>query len=229
MKIILLLLTYMIASTLGVIVFNKPAYNLVETSSRSSLAQDFKEFKKIFPKTQIKYLFWKYLLNDSEFQSIVRILNSPEAYLAKMKVLSQPEIIIFRTWVKAQLHLTESSSSEDSSEEIYIFNNSAVSSQTTSGWKGFVDEFAAIYPDEVFKNLIELKVSQNGTFTEFYKRLQTLNAVFERALNFPEVRKIIEELKALGVNFEELEKLFDTKFAGQRLFLLMVSKFMLRI
>jgi len=192
---------------------NHPAYppvNVAPVPPQPTLGQELRELKLLFPKKELGYLIRRYLLNDAEFQGVIRTLNSFEAYMAGISFLRQPEVVA----VRAQLRLANLGSEEDlfSSEELELFNKSPYWANSVYGWQGFINEFLMIYPEYTFQQIIQTKLQQNTELGKFWRQVQGLRLAFDRFLALPGTQNVIMLLQEHGVDTIQLESLIRTQF-----------------
>uniref|UniRef100_A0A1A9VJ53 Uncharacterized protein n=1 Tax=Glossina austeni TaxID=7395 RepID=A0A1A9VJ53_GLOAU len=206
-------LTVCVMSLLAAQLAHNNAVEFSTTSTISTLTQDLEELFHMVPFKSIKRLVTRYLLNDQQFQNIIRIINSNDAHVAYMRFRTQPEVMSFRNWVRVQLMMSggELSSMEESGE-LVIFNRSPFWSSTVYGWQGFVNEFLMYYPQDLLSAHINMKVAENGDFSQFWTRLQSLQIVYERAIAYPEAQRVIAALEDAGVNIAQLDHFIRNLF-----------------
>ncbi|XP_017478982.1 PREDICTED: uncharacterized protein LOC108368609 [Rhagoletis zephyria] len=178
----------------------------------ATLTQDLEQLYRLIPAKPLNKLVIRYLLNDAEFQAIIRIINSHDAFMVRMRLYAQPEIIQFQSWVRSQLMLSGGGSLEfEESEEILsLFNPTPYWS--VYGWQGFFNEFLAYFPQEMLRAQINAKVIQGGSLAQFWEKLKALRPVYERVLAFPESKRIITQLEQNGVNFSQLDQYIRSLF-----------------
>ncbi|XP_054733550.1 uncharacterized protein LOC129241317 [Anastrepha obliqua] len=177
-----------------------------------TLTQDIEELHRLIPSKPLNKLVIRYLLNDAEFQAVIRIINSHDAFMVRMRLYAQPEIIQFQSWVRSQLLLSGGGSFEfEESEEILsLFNPTPYWS--VYGWQGFFNEFLAYFPQEMLRAQINAKVIQGGSLAQFWTKLKALQPVYERVLAFPESKRIIAQLEQNGVNFAQVDQFIRSLF-----------------
>lgn len=177
-----------------------------------TLAQDLEELTVLVPTKMIFKMITRYLMNDAEFQAVVRTLNSYDAFMVRMRVRSQPEILMFQNWVRQQLMLSGGSMELEESMELNIFSMSPYWANSVYGWQGFLNEFMSYYPIDLLRAHINMKITQNGIFAQFWTRVQALKPVYERILAFPETQRLIASLQAAGVDTNQLDQIIRTQF-----------------
>lgn len=172
----------------------------------ATLTQDLEELYRLIPSKPINKLVLRYLLNDAQFQAAIRIINSHDAYMVRMRLYAQPEIIQFQSWVRSQLLLSGGGSLEfEESEEILsLFRPTPYWS--VYGWQGFFNEFLAYFPHEMLRAQIDAKVALGGSLAQFWAKLKALAPVYERVLAFPESKRIIAQLEQNGVNVGQVDQ-----------------------
>ncbi|XP_030372217.1 uncharacterized protein LOC115622422 [Scaptodrosophila lebanonensis] len=171
-----------------------------------NLARDLKSLLRAIPKKQIRDLVHAYLLNDAEFQAVIRAINSIPAYRARQSLLNQPEVRQLILWVGQQLLLSGAGSWEIVDDlEISIFNKYPYWAQTVQGIRGFQLELASIYPVELVRSLLESSGQQSPVLGELWRRLLALKPAYERWLALPQVRTVINRLGALGVDLDGVD------------------------
>ncbi|CAD7002818.1 unnamed protein product [Ceratitis capitata] len=178
----------------------------------ATLTQDLEELYRLIPAKPINKLVIRYLLNDAEFQAAIRIINSHDAYMVRMRLYAQPEIIQFLSWVRSQLMLSGGGSLEfEESEEILsLFRPTPYWS--VYGWQGFFNEFLAYFPHEMLRAQIDAKVMQGGSLAQFWAKLKALAPVYERVLAFPESKRIVAQLEQNGVNIAQVDQFIRSLF-----------------
>ncbi|XP_039966726.1 uncharacterized protein LOC120778792 [Bactrocera tryoni] len=178
----------------------------------ATLTQDIEELYRLIPSKPINKLVIRYLLNDAQFQAAIRIINSHDAYMVRMRLYAQPEIIQFQSWVRSQLLLSGGGSLEfEESEEILsLFRPTPYWS--VYGWQGFFNEFLAYFPHEMLRAQIDAKVAMGGSLAQFWARLKALAPVYERVLAFPESKRIVAQLEQNGVNFGQVDQFIRSLF-----------------
>lgn len=182
-----------------------------------TLAQDLKELFTMLPMLPLSELTTRYLLNDEQFQSFVRIINSLDAYSLQMTFRSQPEFITFMSWVRQQIALSGKFKIKfDEAEEMMsLFNRLPYWANTVYGWQGFVNEFQMYYPEAMIQSHINMKVAQNGIFTQFIQRLRALKPVYDRVVAMPEAQRVIAAMQAKGINTAQLDTFIRNQFGWQ--------------
>lgn len=194
---------------------NKPA--VVPTPPPApTLAQDLDEILRMIPFISIRGLTTRYLLNDEQFQAFVRIINSYDAYITQMRFRSQPEVMAFLAWARSQIMLSGGELQIEESEEfLSIINRTPFWANTVFGWQGFVNEFKLYYPQDMIRTHIQMKVAQNGIFTQFVQRLKALKPVYERVIAMPEAQRVSAALQANGINPADLDTFIRDLFGWQ--------------
>ncbi|XP_061391665.1 uncharacterized protein LOC133327105 [Musca vetustissima] len=181
-----------------------------------TMAQDLDEIMRMINFLQIRQLMSRYLLNDAQFQSFVRIINSQDAYLTYMRFRSQPEVMGFIAWVNAQILLSGGELQLEESEEFMtIFNPTPFWANTVSGWQGFVNEFLFYYPVDMINMHINMKVAQNGIFAQFWLRLKALKPVYDRVIALPEAQRVAAALQLSGIDIIQLDTFIRNTFGWQ--------------
>ncbi|XP_067613166.1 protein G12 [Eurosta solidaginis] len=191
---------------------NAPATAAVGPPPPATLTQDLEELFLLIPSRPLNKLVIRYLLNDEQFQAVVRIINSHDAYMVRMRLKAQPELIQFHAWVRSQLILSGGGSLEfEESEEILrLFNPTPYWS--VYGWQGFFSEFLAYFPYEMLRAHIDAKVMQGGSMAQLWTKVKALLPVYERFLAFPETKRIIAQLEQHGVVFSQLDEFIRSLF-----------------
>ncbi|XP_005190798.1 uncharacterized protein LOC101895222 [Musca domestica] len=181
-----------------------------------TMAQDLDEIVRMVNFLQIRQLMTRYLLNDAQFQGFVRILNSHDAYVTYMRFRSQPEVMAFIAWVNAQILLSGGELQVEESEEFMtIINPTPFWANTVSGWQGFVNEFFFYYPADMISMHINMKVGQNGIFTQFWQRLKALKPVYDRVVAMPEAQRVAAALQLNGIDILQLDTFIRNQFGWQ--------------
>ncbi|KAI8039262.1 hypothetical protein M5D96_007985 [Drosophila gunungcola] len=161
----------------------------------SNFALELKGVIRTVPISQIEKLVQTYLLNDPEFQSLIRAINSVPAFRFYRQFANQPEIFEY-------LEL-----------EIKIFNKYPYWSQIVDGIRGFQSELVQIYPVELIRSLLEPSATQTSAqLAELWRRLVALRPVYERVLATQAGKVITTELQRLGVDVGGLDALIRYQF-----------------
>ncbi|XP_073841253.1 uncharacterized protein [Musca autumnalis] len=181
-----------------------------------TMAQDLTEIMTMINPIQIRQLMARYLLNDAQFQAFVRIINSQDAYMTYMRFRSQPEVLGFLSWVRAQIMLSGGEFQLEESEELMsIINPTPFWANTVFGWQGFVNEFLLYYPEQMIRMHINMKITQNGIFTQFWNRLMALKPVYERVIAMPEAQRVASALQMNGIDTVQLDTFIRNQFGWQ--------------
>ncbi|KAM7358940.1 uncharacterized protein ACRADG_003729 [Cochliomyia hominivorax] len=181
-----------------------------------TLSQDLEEILRMVPLEPIRQLATRYLLNDEQFQAFVRIINSNDAYITQMRFRSQPEVMRFLNWVRHQIALSGGELQLEESEEIFsIINRTPFWSNTVFGWQGLINEFLLYYPEDMIHTHIQMKVAQNGIFTQFIQRLKALKPVFDRVTALPEAQRVVAALNASGIDVVALDTFIRNQLGWQ--------------
>lgn len=183
---------------------------------RNTLAQDLDEILRIIPLKPIQQLAIRYLLNDAQFQTFVRLINSYDGYLIQMRFRTQPEVLNLTSWVRSQIILSGGElQSEESNESLRIVNRKPFWSQNVYGWQGFVNEFLLYYPEAQLHAHIQAKIALNGPFAELVRRVNALKPVYERVIALPEAQRLIAALEANGINTADIDRFIRNQFGWQ--------------
>ncbi|KAM7364113.1 protein G12-like [Cochliomyia hominivorax] len=184
---------------------------------RNTLPQDLDEILRLIPKKPIQQLIIRYLLNDAQFQSLVRLINSRDGYVTLMRFRTQPEVLQLTNWLRTQLLLSGGDFlSDESNESLKIINRTPFWSQNVYGWQGFVNEFLLYYPEDLIRSHIQLKVAQNGVFAELVQRVKALKPVYERIIALPETQRLIAALEQNGINTADIDTFIRNQFGWQQ-------------
>ncbi|XP_005190799.1 uncharacterized protein LOC101895396 [Musca domestica] len=195
---------------------NGPAVVIPTPPPAPTLSQDLTEILAMLNPIQIRQLMTRYLLNDAQFQAFVRIINSQDAFMTYMRFRSQPEVLTFLSWVRTQIMLSGGEFQlEESEEPMTIINPVPFWANTVFGWQGFANEFLLYYPDNVIRTHINMKVAQNGIFTQFWHRLNALKPVYERVIALPEAQRVAAALQKNGIDVVQLDNFIRNQFGWQ--------------
>ncbi|XP_016994151.3 uncharacterized protein mat [Drosophila takahashii] len=181
----------------------------------SNFALELRAVIRSVPKDKIEKLIQTYLLNDIEFQGLIRAVNSLPAYRLYRQFINQPEVRQLQQWITQQLILSGGSPKifEYLELEIKIFNKYPYWSQIVNGIRGFQTEFVQIYPVQLIRTLLEPSASQTSPLlSELWRRLVALRPVYERVLATPPGKVIAAELQRLGVDVGGLDALIRYQF-----------------
>ncbi|XP_023292758.2 uncharacterized protein LOC111676100 [Lucilia cuprina] len=183
----------------------------------NTLAQDLDEIKRLIPTKPIQQLAIRYLLNDAQFQTFVRLINSQDGYMTLMRFRSQPEVMRLTSWIRSQIILSAVElESDESNESLRIINRSPFWSQNVYGWQGFVNEFLLYYPEDMIRMHVQTKVAQNGIFAQFIQRVRDLKPVYDRIIALPEAQRLISKLQANGIDTVGLDTFIRNQFGWQQ-------------
>ncbi|XP_043649210.1 uncharacterized protein LOC122617424 [Drosophila teissieri] len=182
---------------------------------QNNFALELKAVIRQIPVDIIEKLVQKYLLNDIEFQGLIRAINSLPAYRFYRQLVNQPEVRLLQQWITQQLILSGGGPKIfDSLElEIKIFNKYPYWSQIVSGIQGFQTEFVQIYPVQLIRSLLEPSATQaSPQLSELWRRLVALRPVYDRVLATPPGKVITAELQRLGVDVGGVDALIRYQF-----------------
>lgn len=172
------------------------------------LAQDLMDIYGLIQFKPMNQLFVRYLMNDAQFQAFVRILNSNAGFTARWRLLSQPELVMFRQWVNQQLLLSHGKFELEKMEIcVTLINRYPYWSGTVSGWQGFLNELEMYFPQYAIQAHIQAKALMPGIFAEFWTRLQALQVTYERWLAMPTTQTIVTQLQTEGIDTVYLDTL----------------------
>ncbi|KAH8378826.1 hypothetical protein KR009_001672 [Drosophila setifemur] len=181
----------------------------------SNFALELKALIKQIPIGNIEKLVQGYLLNDPEFQAVIRAINSQQAYRVARQFNNQPEVRELKQWLSQQLAISGGSLKVlDSLElEIKIFNKYPFWSQLVNGIQGFQTELVRVYPVELIRSLLEPSSAQTSPLiTQLWQRLVALRPVYERILNTPPAKNLIAEFQRLGVDVATVDATIRYQF-----------------
>ncbi|EDW73106.1 uncharacterized protein Dwil_GK17364 [Drosophila willistoni] len=166
------------------------------------------------PRKQIQHLVQAYLLNDEEFQAVVRDINSMSGYRLQQQVLRQPELRQLFIWLNQQLILAGSSIKifEDLELEIKVFNKYPYWSQMVGGINGFENDFNFIYPLEAIRSQIEQSAQRSPLVAELWRRVVALKPLYERLLATPQAKVLVNQLQSRGVNVSAVDSFIRYQF-----------------
>ncbi|XP_036670865.3 uncharacterized protein [Drosophila suzukii] len=172
----------------------------------ATLSQDLDEVQRLIQFKPLNQLLVRYLINDAQFQSFVRIINSNAAFTARWRLLSQPELIIFLQWTDQQLLASGGSfEMEEQRLKVSLLNQFPYWSGTVFGWQGFLNEAQLYFPLYAIRAHINAKVLQQGIFAQFWQRLQGLRVMYERWLTSVETSQVLAELQKAGIDTVQLD------------------------
>ncbi|SPP84935.1 uncharacterized protein LOC117587200 [Drosophila guanche] len=181
----------------------------------STLALELRSIFRQIPGKQIEKLVQAYLLNDEEFQAVIRDINSLQAYRLSRQLLVQPEVRQLLQWLSQQLILSGSSLKifEDLELEIKVLNKYPHASQLVNGIRGFELDFYQIYPLELIRSLLEPSATQSSpALTELWRRLVAVLPAYERVIGSPQGKLFIQKLQARGVAVQDVDALIRYQF-----------------
>jgi len=182
---------------------------------QSNFALELRGVIRQIPKDQIEKLIQTYLLNDIEFQGLIRAINSVPAFRLYRQLANQPEVRQLQQWTTQQLILSGGSPKifDYLELEVKIFNKYPYWSQIVNGIRGFQSEFVQIYPVQLIRSLLEPSASQTSPLlSELWRRLVALRPVYERVLATPPGKVITAELQRLGVDVGGVDALIRYQF-----------------
>lgn len=187
-----------------------PAASAAVASPATPASNFYLELRSVMrnvPYKQIEHLVQAYLLNDAEFQALIREINSLPTYRLRMQLLNQPELRQFLQWLSQQLILSGGSLKvfEDLELEIKVLNKYPHWAQSVNGIGGFEQEFSFIYPLAAIRNLLETSAQQSAVFGEFWQRVVGLKPVYERFLTTTQAKAFANRLRTLGVDVAGLD------------------------
>ncbi|XP_002028258.2 uncharacterized protein LOC6603282 [Drosophila persimilis] len=181
----------------------------------STLALELRSIFRQIPRKQIEKLVQAYILNDEEFQGVVRDINSLQAYRLSRQLAAQPEVRQLLQWLSQQLILSGSSLKifEDLELEIKVINKYPQASQLVNGIRGFELEFFQIYPLELIRSLLEPSATQSSpALAELWRRLVALLPAYERVTGSPTGKLFIQKLQTRGVAVQDVDALIRYQF-----------------
>ncbi|KAH8305045.1 hypothetical protein KR059_002739 [Drosophila kikkawai] len=181
----------------------------------SNFALELRGVIRQVPVGQLEKLVQTYLLNDVQFQGLIRVVNSMPAYRFIRQFGNQPEVRQLQQWITQQLVLSGGSPKifEYLELEIKIFNKYPYWSQIVNGIQGFQQEFVAIYPVQLIRSLLEPSSTQTSPLlSELWRRLVALRPVYERVIASPPGKTITGELQRLGLDVNGLDALIRYQF-----------------
>lgn len=175
---------------------------------------ELKSIVRNVPLKEIERLFRTYALNDAEFQSVLREINTLPAYRVRRQLLNQPELRQFVAWIAQQLALSGGSLKifDEFELEFKLFNKYPQQAQSVNGIAGFQQEFTLIYPVTLLRSLLENGAQQSPNIAELWRRLVALKPFYERFIATPPVQALIERLRALGVDVNGIDSLIRYQF-----------------
>ncbi|XP_017071112.1 uncharacterized protein LOC108107857 [Drosophila eugracilis] len=178
-----------------------------------TLSQDLEEIQRLIQFKPLNQLIERYLINDAQFQSFVRIINSNVGFTARWRLLSQPELIIFLQWTDQQLMASGGSFEvEEQRLKVSLLNRFPYWSGTVFGLQGFLNEAQLYFPLYAIRAHTNAKALQQGIFAQFWLRLQGLSAMYERWLTSVETTQVLAELQKAGINTVQLDGIIRELF-----------------
>jgi len=184
-------------------------------AQQNNFALELKSVIRQIPVDNIEKLVQTYLLNDIEFQGVIRAINSLPAYRFYRQLINQPEVRQLQQWITQQLILSGGGPKifDYLELEIKIFNKYPYWSQIVNGIQGFQAEFVQIYPVQLIRSLLEPSATQTSPqLSELWRRLVALRPVYERVLATPPGKAITAELQRLGVDVGGVDALIRYQF-----------------
>ncbi|KAH8239636.1 hypothetical protein KR032_006059 [Drosophila birchii] len=179
----------------------------------ATLSQDLDELQRLIQFKPLNQLIVRYLINDAEFQTVIRTVHSYAAYMARWRLRSQPEVILFQQWVDQQLLASGGAfEMEEQKLKVSLFNQLPYLSGTVFGWQGFLNEAQLYFPLYAIRAHIDAKVLQQGIFAQFWTRVQGLQVVYERWLALPETSQVVADLQTAGINTIQLDGIIRELF-----------------
>ncbi|XP_022219596.2 LOW QUALITY PROTEIN: uncharacterized protein LOC111072199 [Drosophila obscura] len=181
----------------------------------NTLALELRSIFRQIPRKQIERLVQAYLLNDEEFQGVIRDINSLQAYRLSRQLLVQPEVRQLLQWLSQQLILSGSSLKifDDLELEIKVINKYPQAAQSVNGIRGFELEFYQIYPLELIRSLLEPSATQSSAaLTELWRRLVAVLPAYERVIGSPQAKLFIQKLQTRGVAVQDVDALVRYQF-----------------
>ncbi|KAH8304010.1 hypothetical protein KR018_003323, partial [Drosophila ironensis] len=171
-----------------------------------TLSQDLEAIQRLVQYKPLKQLVVRYLVNDAQFQAVLRIINSHDAFTARWRLLSQPELILFLQWVDQQM-LASGGAFEMEEQELKVplLNRFPYWSGTVFGWQGFLNEAQLYVPHYAIRAHIDAKLLQPGIFSQFWSRIQGLQVVYDRWLASADVSRVLAELQKAGIDTVQLD------------------------
>lgn len=168
---------------------------------------DLKSLLRNIPHKQIEHLVQAYLLNDAEFQAVIREINALTTYRLRLQLLNQPELRQLLQWLSQELILSGGSLKvfDDLDLEIKVFNKYPHWAQTVNGIAGFEQEFNYIYPLASIRKLLETNAQQSPVFGEFWRRVVALEPAYDRFWATPQATTFVNRLRTLGVDVNGLD------------------------
>ncbi|XP_017127426.2 uncharacterized protein LOC108146106 [Drosophila elegans] len=178
-----------------------------------TLSQDLDEIQRLVQFKPLNQLLVRYLINDGQFQSFVRIINSNAGFTARWRLLSQPELTLFLQWVDQQLVASgDSFELEEQKLKVNLLNQFPYWSGTVFGWQGFLNEVQLYFPLYAIRAHVDAKVLQQGIFAQFWTRLQGLGVVYDRWLTSVETAQVFADLQRAGIDTVQLDGLIRNLF-----------------
>ncbi|KAH8259341.1 hypothetical protein KR026_002814 [Drosophila bipectinata] len=193
----------------------RPVGQNVSTAPASNFALELKGVIRQIPIGEIEKLVQAYLLNDADFQAVIRAVNSLPAYRFFRQLANQPEVRQLQQWLSQQLILSGGSLKifDYLELEIKVFNKYPFWSQLVNGVQGFETEFAQVYPVELIRSLLEPSATQTSPLlSELWRRLVSLRPVYERVIASAQGKAITNELQRLGVNINGVDAIIRYQF-----------------
>ncbi|KAH8298643.1 hypothetical protein KR018_005693 [Drosophila ironensis] len=204
--------TFPAATPIALAPYRGITQNGTNVGPTNNFAFDLKGVIRQIPIGQIEKLVQLYLLNDPEFQAVIRAVNSVPAYRVFRQFNNQPEVRQLLQWISQQLILSGSSLKIfDSLElEIKVINKYPYWAQMVNGVKGFQTEFEQLYPVESIRSLLE--TNPNPLIAELWQRLVALRVAYERVLALPATNSFVNELRRLGVIVDRVDATIRHQF-----------------
>ncbi|XP_016973391.1 uncharacterized protein LOC108040420 [Drosophila rhopaloa] len=201
----------LVAPTVGLL--PQPPLPAATLAPPPTLSQDLDEIQRLIQFKPLNQLLLRYLINDAQFQSFVRIINSNAGFTARWRFLSQPELILFLQWVDQQLLASGGSFElEEQRLKVSLLNQFPYWSGTVFGWPGFLNEVQLYLPLYAIRAHIDAKVLQQGIFAQFWLRLQGLRVVYDRWLTSMETAQVLADLQKAGIDTVQLDGIIRELF-----------------
>ncbi|XP_011863051.1 PREDICTED: uncharacterized protein LOC105559404 [Vollenhovia emeryi] len=181
---------------------------------RGELHKDIQEFLDLMPVEKILEITVQYYTQDTEFQNMIKYLQSEGFKQLVKDVEALPEIKVLMDYIH--------NAGIDIYKMVNMFNSAlglppltppsyAIGVQITGGLKGYVQDILAILPKQQLQDLYKKKLETSKAFADFIKQLESDN--FQQIVNkvyaHPKFQELLTHAKNAGIDLMVIKNLLE--------------------
>lgn len=183
------------------------AYKVPSVGS-GALANELQKFVDLIPLEKINAIISVYKKEDTEFQELLKYLQSSEFKLLVAEIEGFPEFIDIMNY-EQRVGLDAYYLINEVNEYLHLSKLTPPFSRAkTSGIRGFLDEVEALIPLDKLKNLYQDRLKNSAVFAEFINKLKspTAQSLLNKLCASKNFNNFLSKAKSHGVHLDVVKK-----------------------